>query len=45
VEDAYGDPERWAKMALVNIANMGRFSSDETIRGYARDIWKVPVQA
>jgi starch phosphorylase len=44
VEKAYGDPERWAKMALRNVAGMGRFSSDETIRGYARDIWRVPVQ-
>lgn len=32
-------------MALLNVAGMGRFSSDETIRGYARDIWNVPVPA
>jgi starch phosphorylase len=44
VEKAYGDPDRWATMALRNVAGMGRFSSDETIRGYARDIWRVPVE-
>jgi starch phosphorylase len=44
VEKAYGDPDRWATMALLNVAAMGRFSSDETIRGYARDIWRVPVE-
>ena len=44
VEAAYRDPDRWARMALLNVANMGRFSSDETIRGYARDIWRVPTQ-
>jgi starch phosphorylase len=44
VENAYGDPDRWASMALRNVAGMGRFSSDETIKGYARDIWRVPVE-
>ena len=44
VEKAYGDADRWASMALRNVAGMGRFSSDETIRGYARDIWRVPVE-
>jgi starch phosphorylase len=44
VEAAYLDPEHWARMALLNVAGMGRFSSDETIKGYARDIWRVPVQ-
>ncbi|MDD4309982.1 MAG: glycogen/starch/alpha-glucan phosphorylase, partial [Candidatus Cloacimonetes bacterium] len=31
----------WNRMSLANIANMGRFSSDETIKGYAREIWGV----
>ncbi len=44
VEKAYADADRWATMALLNVAGMGRFSSDETIRGYARDIWNVPVE-
>jgi starch phosphorylase len=29
----------WHKKALTNVAHMGRFSSDRTIREYARDIW------
>ena len=44
VEAAFLDPEHWARMVLLNVAHMGRFSSDETIGGYARDIWHVPVQ-
>jgi starch phosphorylase len=44
VEAAYSDHERWARMSLLNVAGMGCFSSDETIRGYARDIWRVPVE-
>jgi starch phosphorylase len=44
VEKAYADADRWATMALLNVAGMGRFSSDETIRGYARDVWNVPVE-
>ncbi len=41
---AYADPERWAKMAILNTARSGRFSSDRTIAEYNRDIWKlVPV--
>jgi glycogen phosphorylase len=38
---AYVDTERWTKMSIVNVANMGRFSSDRTIRQYAEDIWDV----
>jgi starch phosphorylase len=44
VETAFLDTERWAQMAWRNIAGMGRFSSDATIAGYARDIWRVPVE-
>ena len=40
VGKAYLDPERWTKMAIFNIARMGKFSSDRTIREYARDIWQ-----
>ncbi len=46
VDAAYRDRRRWAKMAILNTARMGKFSSDRTINEYARDIWnlkKVPV--
>jgi starch phosphorylase len=37
----YRDPGRWAKMSILNVARMGKFSSDRTIREYADDIWGV----
>lgn len=37
----YADPDRWARMSALNIARIGRFSSDRTIREYARDIWQI----
>lgn len=36
---AYENPERWAKMAILNMANVGKFSSDRTIQEYVDDIW------
>ena len=39
--DSYDDTRSWQRMALANIANSGHFSSDRTIREYARDIWHV----
>ncbi|TNF18846.1 MAG: glycogen/starch/alpha-glucan phosphorylase [Rhodobacteraceae bacterium] len=41
VDLAYRNKTGWSAMALKNTANMGWFSSDRTIRGYARDIWRV----
>ncbi len=41
VELAYRDQENWARKAILNVANMGRFSSDKTIANYAREIWKI----
>lgn len=41
VEAAFVDKRKWAKMAVLNIANMGFFSSDRTIKQYAEDIWDV----
>lgn len=41
----YADPEAWSKKAALNIARMGKFSSDRTIGEYAGKIWKVkPVK-
>ena len=39
VEEAYRDEARWAKMALLNVAKSGKFSSDRTIEEYVKDIW------
>ncbi|HPX46965.1 MAG TPA: glycogen/starch/alpha-glucan phosphorylase [Treponemataceae bacterium] len=38
---AYTDKRKWAKMALLNVARSGKFSSDRTIEDYVRDIWKL----
>lgn len=42
---AYRDPGRWTRMAILNVARMGKFSSDRTITEYARDIWGVQRSA
>jgi starch phosphorylase len=41
VEAVYREPLEWDRKALVNVARSGRFSSDRTIREYAREIWHV----
>ncbi|MBI5884118.1 MAG: glycogen/starch/alpha-glucan phosphorylase [Elusimicrobia bacterium] len=42
-EALYRDPSAWTKASIVNVAKSGRFSSDRTIREYAKDIWGIPV--
>jgi starch phosphorylase len=41
VSRVYRDRDEWARRAVLNIAGMGKFSSDRTIAEYARDIWGV----
>ena len=41
VDDLYRRPNEWARQAILNVAGMGAFSADRTIREYADDIWKV----
>lgn len=37
----YRDQQNWARMCWINICESGRFSSDRTIRDYAKEVWKV----
>ena len=41
VEKAYQDEEGWTKKAILNTANMGKFSSDRAVLEYANEIWDV----
>ncbi len=41
VDALYRDREKWLKMSLINIANSGIFSSDNTIKRYADEIWNI----
>lgn len=41
VEAAYKDRDNWAKMAILNVANVGKFSSDRTIEEYVKEIWEL----
>jgi starch phosphorylase len=45
VAAAYADADGWSRMAGLNIARVGGFSSDRTVREYAREIWHIePVK-
>jgi glycogen phosphorylase len=45
VDKAYLDKHRWARMSILNVAHMGMFSSDRTIKQYNDEIWHAdPVE-
>jgi len=45
VSEAYKDQNKWTEMAILNVARMGKFSSDRAIQEYCDDIWNVkPVR-
>jgi starch phosphorylase len=41
VSAAYQDTQSWTRMSILNVARMGYFSSDRSIREYCEEIWKV----
>jgi starch phosphorylase len=43
VGKVYADQSTWVKRSILNVARMGKFSSDRTIREYAEEIWGVKV--
>ena len=45
VDALYDQPEAWARKAVANVSGMGFFSSDRTIRDYARAVWNLAAKA
>jgi starch phosphorylase len=45
VDALFVDEQAWARAAIANVAGMGPFSSDRTIRASAREIWQIGPQA
>ncbi|HAD82927.1 TPA: glycogen phosphorylase, partial [Candidatus Edwardsbacteria bacterium] len=47
VSRTYLDPDQWSQKAIINVARMGKFSSDRSIKEYAEQIWQarsVPIE-
>ncbi len=42
VDDVYRNPAEWTRRSILNVAHMGRFSSDRCIQEYASQIWQLP---
>jgi glycogen phosphorylase len=40
VDQVYRKPDEWMRRAILNVARMGKFSSDRTVAEYANEIWK-----
>jgi len=38
---AFGDHERWTRLAVLNVARIGKFSSDRAVREYADEVWGI----
>ncbi len=43
VNETFLDVQSWTRSSILNVAHMGKFSTDRTIKQYAREIWGVPV--
>ena len=40
VEETWKNQDQWQRMSVLNVARMGKFSSDRAIREYCKEIWK-----
>ena len=43
VDRTYQDESRWTAMSILNVAGAGRFSSDRSVRDYAKTIWNIAL--
>jgi starch phosphorylase len=44
VSEAFLDTKTWTKKSILNVARMGKFSTDRTIKQYSEEIWGIPVE-
>jgi starch phosphorylase len=45
ISSSYRDRERWVRMSVLNVARMGKFSSDRSIREYCDKVWNIKIAA